>query len=335
MAPRKPSQRSSVGTGAASALAGRWERRWARMRLWFRRHARENVVLAIVATIGACLSRPFKRFRARDKLISGGLILGVLVVLAVAFLSGRSGAGTERVRADEPPTTAEANRAMAPPTDTTPPPLLLDPTLTDGLAVGTNHLVVSGMTDPNARVVIAELEVMADGDGAFSAEIPLLLGPNRIDVVATDETGNATGFAFNVVYVVDAPPPPPKQAPKRVVSTTTSTVRPPPTTGATTTAKRDPTAGDKTTTTLASTTAVSATAGSTTTTTTSVGGIMFPTTAADSTTQAATTTQATTTTEVTTTVADTTPTTEGPTTTQPPDTTAAVPTSDPSPTTTA
>ena len=304
------------------------------MRLWFRRHARDNVILAIVATIGAWVSRPFKRFRTRDKLISGGLILGVVVVLAVAFLSGRSGAGTERVRADEPPTTAEADRAMAPPPDTTPPPLLLDPALTDGLAVGTNHLVVSGMTDPNARVVIAELEVMADGDGAFSAEVPLLLGPNRIDVVATDETGNATGFAFNVVYVVNAPPPPTNQAPKRVVLTTTSTVRPPQTAGATTTAKRDPTAGDKTTTTLASTTAVSTTAGSTTTTT-SAGGIMFPTTAADSTTQAPTTTQATTTTEATTTVADTTPTTEGPTTTQPPDTTAAVPTSDPSPATTA
>jgi hypothetical protein len=132
------------------------ERRWARVRLWFRRHARENVVLAIVATIGAWFSKPFKRYRARDKVIFGALAVGVLVVLAVAFLSDRGGPGTQLVRAVEPPTTAAvatspttgADRAPTPPRDTTPPPLLLDPSLTDGL-VGTNHIVVSSVAGPN------------------------------------------------------------------------------------------------------------------------------------------------------------------------------------------
>ena len=332
MAPPTPRHRRGAGTHAISALGGRLERWWARMRLWFRRHARENVVLAIVATIGAWVSRPLKRFRTRGKVISGAVAVAMLVI-TFALLSDSGGAGTQRVRAEEPPTTAGANRAVAPLLDTTPPPLLLDPALTDGLEVGTNHIVVSGLTDPHAQVVIAELEVMADGDGAFAADVPLLLGPNRIDVVATDETGNATGFAFNVVYVVTAPPPPPKQAPKRVVVTTTSIVPPPPTAGATTTARRDTTtAGDKPTTTQASTT-VASTAGSTTTT--SAGGMVFPT--APTTTQAATTTQATTTSDAPTTQATTTaPTTGAPTTTQDttPDTTAAVPTSDPPPDTT-
>ena len=328
MAARTPRRRRHAGAHASSARGGGWQRRWARTRLWFRRHARQNVVLAIVATLGAWVSRPFERFRTRDRLISGALAVGVLVVIAVAFLSDRGGPGTQRVRAEAPPTTAGADRAPAPLSDTTPPQLLLDPALTDGLEVGTNHVVVTGLTDPNAKVVIAKLEVMAGGDGAFAADVPLLLGPNRIDVVATDETGNATGFAFTVVSVVNAPPPPAKQAPKRVVVTTTSTVPPPPTAGAITTARRDTTAaGDKTTPTLASSTAASTTGS---TTTTSVGGMVFPT--APNTTTQAITTDAPTTTQDTTTA----PTTEAPTTTHDttPETTAAVPTSDPSPSTT-
>ncbi len=206
-------------------------------------------------------------------MIFGALAVGVLVVLAVAFLSDRGGPGTQLVRAAEPPTTAavetspttEADLAPTPPPDTTPPPLLLDPSLTDGLKVGTNHIVVSGVTDPNAKVVIAGIELKADGDGAFAADVPLAIGPNRIEIVATDATGNATGAALTIVYEVDAPPPPPKQTPKRVVVTTTSTVPPPPTTRATTTTakKGTTTTGDKTTTTLASTTTRSTTTTST------------------------------------------------------------------------
>jgi Glucodextranase, domain B len=344
MAPRRPRRRRNAGIHAVAGFADWWERRWARGRLWFRRHARENVVLAIVATIGAWLSKPFKRYRARDTVIFGALAVGVLVVLAVAFLSDRGGPGTQLVRAVEPPTTAavamapmaEADRAPTPQPDITPPPLLLDPSLTDGVNVGTNHIVVSGVTDPNARVVISGIELTADGDGAFAADVPLAIGPNRVEIVATDPTGNATGAALTIVYKVDAPPPPPKQTPKRVVVTTTSTVPPPPSTTrapAATANKGTPMTGAQTTTTLASTT--------TTSTATLEGGVSFPTvptTAKSSTTTPATTTQAPTTTQATTTTEATTTTqaatTTQPTTTQPPDTTAAVPTSDPSPATT-
>ncbi len=280
-------RRRTAVNDALSTFAARVERRWARIRLWFRRHARDNVVLAVLATIGAFVSRPFHRYRkrTRDNVLFGALAVGVLVVLAVAFLFDRGGPGTQLVRAAEPPATAavetspttEADRAPMPPPDTTPPPLLLDPALTDGLKVGTNHIVVSGVTDPNANVVIAGIELTADGDGAFAADVPLALGSNRIEIVATDPTGNATGAALTIVYQVDAPPPPPKQTPKRVVVTTTSTVPPPPTTRATTTTakKGTTTTGDKTTTTLASTTTRSTT---TTVDLPNAAGVIYPTT---------------------------------------------------------
>ena len=243
------------------------------------------------------------------------------------------------MRAAEPPTTAavetspttEADRAPTPPPDTTPPPLLLDPSLTDGLEVGTNHIVVSGVTDPNAKVVIAGIELMADGDGAFAADVPLVFGPNRIEVVATDETGNATGAAFDVVYVVDAPPPPPKQAPNacrhdhdldRAAASDHARDHDDgdeghPTTGD----RRRPRVDDRRRT------------GVDHDDVDVEGGVVFPTvptTAKSTTTTPATTTQGNrrTTTEATTTEATTTteaPTTTQPTTTQPPDTTVGGP----------
>ena len=161
MARGRARRRRAAVNDALSTFAARVERRWARIRLWFRRHARDNVVLAVLATIGAFVSRPFHRYRkrTRDNVLFGALAVGVLVVLAVAFLFDRGGPGTQLVRAAEPPATAavetspttEADRAPMPPPDTTPPPLLLDPALTDGLKVGTNHIVVSGVTDPNAK----------------------------------------------------------------------------------------------------------------------------------------------------------------------------------------
>ncbi|HTN81582.1 MAG TPA: hypothetical protein VMK16_18060 [Acidimicrobiales bacterium] len=314
------------------------ERRWARIRFWFKRHARDNVILAVLATIGDVISRPFRRFRkkTRDRVALGILGVAALVLFAVAFLSDRGGPGGQIVRAAEPPTTAavdtgaadpsEDTTPLAPP-DTIPPPLLLDASLTDGLTIGQDHIVVSGVTDPGATVVVAGIELEADDSGAFAADVPLALGPNRIDIVVTDQAGNARGAAITVVYKVDAPPPPPPKKPTPVVVTTTSTVPP------TTTTRGPTTTGKKTTTTPPTTLATtSSSSTSTTSTTTYFGGLLWPvitkptTTTQAPTTTAATTTAATTTAPTTTaaiTTESTTPTSESTTTTTEETTTAS------------
>jgi Glucodextranase, domain B len=329
---RYRAERRLRGVSAAFAASSQAvERRWRRIRLWFRRQARDNLILAVLATIGGFVARPFSRYRkrTRNNVVFGTLAIGGLALLAVVFFTGRGGPGTRLVRAAEPPTTAiesttstEAELAPAVPRDTIPPPLLLDPTLTDGLQVGTNHIVVGGVTDPGAKVVVAGIELTADDSGAWAADVPLALGGNRIEVIATDDTGNATGAVFTVVYVVDAPPPPAPKKPKPIVVTTTSTVAPTSTTRAATTTSKKTTSTATTPTSLGSTTTRS-----TSTTTEGVGiGVLFPTvptTAHSTTTVAPTTTAATTTTNAATTTAATT--TEAPTTTQPtttePDTT--------------
>jgi len=303
------------------------ERRWARIRFWFKRHARDNVILAVLATIGDVISRPFRRFRkkTRDRVALGILGVAALVLFAVAFLSDRGGPGGQIVRAAEPPTTAavdtgaadpsEDTTPLAPP-DTIPPPLLLDASLTDGLTIGQDHIVVSGVTDPGATVVVAGIELEADDSGAFAADVPLALGPNRIDIVVTDQAGNARGAAITVVYKVDAPPPPPPKKPTPVVVTTTSTVPP------TTTTRGPTTTGKKTTTTPPTTLATtSSSSTSTTSTTTYFGGLLWPVI-----TKPTTTTQAPTTTSPTTTAATTTVTTEPTTVTTEPTTVTTEPT---------
>ena len=65
-------------------------------------------------------------------------------------------------------------------------------------------MLVSGLTDPGAHMVIAGVEATADANGAWGRDIPLQLGPNVIEVTATDEAGNATGFAITIVYKVSA-----------------------------------------------------------------------------------------------------------------------------------
>ncbi len=127
---------------------------------------------------------------------------------------------------------------MTIPQDRTPPSISLDASLYDGIEVGVDHLLVSGLTDPGAHMVIAGVEATADANGAWGRDIPLQLGPNVIEVTATDEAGNATGFAITIVYKVSAPaPPPPSKKPPKTIVTTTSTVKPTTTTRAATTTR--------------------------------------------------------------------------------------------------
>src|SRR5207344_807690 len=134
----------------------------------------------------------------------------------VAFLSmtgavlADTGGGTTQVVAGAAssteaftPTTEDVTTTeVTIPPDTTPPSISLDASLYDGIEVGVDHLVVSGLTDPGAHMVIVGVEATADANGAWGRDIPLQIGPNVIEVTATDEAGNGTGFAITIVYTV-------------------------------------------------------------------------------------------------------------------------------------
>jgi hypothetical protein len=208
---------------------------------------------------------------AKDWMAHPGIMFGLS---ALAFLSmtgvvlADSGSTAEETRlvaasptTDETTTTVEATTTVVTiPQDTTPPPLSLDGSLYDGIAVGVDHLLVSGLTEPGALVTIAGVESFADANGVWGRDIALQLGGNFIEVTAADEAGNASGFAFIINYVVNAPaPPPPSKKPPKAVVTTTSTVAPTTTRAASTTTRPG---SSSTATTLAPTTTK---AGSTTT----------------------------------------------------------------------
>jgi len=171
---------------------------------------------------------------AKDWMSHPGTMFGLS---AVAFLSmtgvvladsdGSTADETQVVTAspttDESTTTVRATTTVVTiPQDTTPPPLSLDGSLYDGISVGVDHLLVSGLTEPGARITIAGVESVADANGVWGRDVALQLGGNFIEVTAADEVGNASGFAFIINYVVNAPAPPPpsKKPPKAVVTTT-------------------------------------------------------------------------------------------------------------------
>ncbi len=64
-------------------------------------------------------------------------------------------------------------------------------------------MLVSGLSDPGAHMVIAGVAVTADGSGVWAVDVPLQLGANVVEVTATDDAGNATGFAITIEYVVE------------------------------------------------------------------------------------------------------------------------------------
>ena len=67
--------------------------------------------------------------------------------------------------------------------------------------VKTPTVDVSGVTAPNAVLSVNGELVTPGPDGAFKAKVTLNLGPNLIEVVATDLSGGAKYVPITVVYV--------------------------------------------------------------------------------------------------------------------------------------
>ena len=60
----------------------------------------------------------------------------------------------------------------------------------DSATLSTNTVTVQGQTTPGATVTVNGNSDVADANGNFSIDVSLDNGPNAIDVIATDDSGN-------------------------------------------------------------------------------------------------------------------------------------------------
>ena len=150
------------------------------------------------------------------------MLAGALGLLLIAT------ACAQQVPRDPTPTlaTAQPATATATPTPTPTPeatptatPSPPDPTATptalpplsldvqgpdDGTTVRSSAVVVFGRTAPGATVTAGGVSTVADRNGSFQIEVRLELGPNRIEVVASDGTGRSLSATRTVTFEVQA-----------------------------------------------------------------------------------------------------------------------------------
>jgi peptide/nickel transport system substrate-binding protein len=84
------------------------------------------------------------------------------------------------------------------------PPALSITSPEEGAVVSEPTVVVTGVTDPGAAVVVNGLLVAVDATGAFELTVALVGGVNEISATATDDMGETT-MSVNVTY--DSPVP--------------------------------------------------------------------------------------------------------------------------------
>ncbi len=142
--------------------------------------------------------------------MSWPLVLGVLL----AACGGASPAPASA------PATATVPEAAAPPTapvvglpsstaflapGMTAPPTLGELTLRvispeDNAVVNVPEVEVKGETAPDAVVSLDDVVTQADSSGAFSAIVPLVEGPNVIEIVASDAQGDQGFLELTQTY---------------------------------------------------------------------------------------------------------------------------------------
>jgi len=70
----------------------------------------------------------------------------------------------------------------------------------DESVVHVSEIVVSGITRSDAVVSINDAVVEVDEDGKFSATVTLEVGPNSIEVIASDYEGNEESQVLTLIY---------------------------------------------------------------------------------------------------------------------------------------
>ena len=68
-------------------------------------------------------------------------------------------------------------------------------------AVNTKNIMVSGTTIPEATLSISGATVAVDSQGSFSTPVQLEEGPNLIEVIASDYSGNEVSSSLEIIYI--------------------------------------------------------------------------------------------------------------------------------------
>jgi len=137
------------------------------------------------------------------------LLIAIIVVALLLLIAG-SGLAYWKLRQ---PTTITPPPTTTPPT-TTPSPVTKEETFTpqnnqitltvtspvNGSTVKTDKITVTGATVPNADVSINDLDLQANSQGIFTTVYTLDPGENTIDIVASDEFGNAAEQELTINY---------------------------------------------------------------------------------------------------------------------------------------
>ena len=80
--------------------------------------------------------------------------------------------------------------------DTTPPLITFE--TKEGVRTDRSSYKVKGHVEPGATLVFADGLVPVEADGSFVVEVPLVVGSNLIDLVATDDLGNSAMGAVTI-----------------------------------------------------------------------------------------------------------------------------------------
>ena len=141
------------------------------------------------------------------KVLLGGLAL--VALLSVSLLGCATGSAPELAPSPAPAAPVPAAKpAPAPAPGMPPAPLTagtqLKLTVTepeDNIIVDTDRIEVKGTTGPGAVVSANSEFTTADSQGNFAIVVTLDEGPNIIEVVASDASGNEANLTLTVSYV--------------------------------------------------------------------------------------------------------------------------------------
>ncbi len=97
------------------------------------------------------------------------------------------------------PATAPAGPSTGQPSNSGPVSLeVLSPL--DGAVVNTPQIEVSGMASAGAVVTVNDNILLVGADGQFKTILALDEGPNLIEIIASNDTGNETSVEITVTY---------------------------------------------------------------------------------------------------------------------------------------
>ena len=70
----------------------------------------------------------------------------------------------------------------------------------DGAVVSTSQVTVTGAAAPGEVVTVNDDIILVGADGAFQSDVSLSEGPNLIEVIASNDSGDETTLELTVTY---------------------------------------------------------------------------------------------------------------------------------------